>query len=50
MDELPEEVLREIRAHVAAARLEWELFLRDQEEQRLSALIDDIARRDACEE
>jgi hypothetical protein len=35
---------------VAAARLEWELFLRDEEEQRLSALFDDIARRDACDE
>lgn len=51
MDDVPDEVMRMIREHVAAARLEWELWLRDEEEQRLwKALRDDASRREARDE
>jgi hypothetical protein len=51
MNDLPDDVMREIREHVAAARVEWELWLRDREEQRLRRILfDDSARRDACDE
>jgi hypothetical protein len=51
MDELPDDVLLEIREHVIAGRLEWELWLRDREEQRLrSAVREHAARLDACDE
>jgi hypothetical protein len=38
---LPDDVMREIREHVAAARVEWELWLRDREEQRLRRTVFD---------
>jgi hypothetical protein len=50
MDEQLEELLREIREHMAAAWLEWERFGRDQEEQRLRAKFEDIARRGEWQE
>jgi hypothetical protein len=41
----------EIREHVRAARVEWELGLRDRELQRLwRALFDDSLRWDAGDE
>jgi hypothetical protein len=51
MDELPDEVLREIQEHVLVGRLGWELWLRDREDQRLmNALHNHVGRRDAGEE
>jgi hypothetical protein len=35
MNDLPDDVMREIREHIAAACIEWELWMRDREEQRL---------------
>jgi hypothetical protein len=50
MDELPDEVSREIQEHVLAGRLEWELWLRDRGDQRLmNALRNHMVRRDAGE-
>jgi hypothetical protein len=51
MNDLPDDVMREIREHVAAAWIEWELWLRDREEQRLRRILfDDSTPRDACDE
>ena len=51
MDDLPKDVLGEIRKHVVAGQLEWELWRREQEDQRLmNALHDDAARGDTREE
>jgi hypothetical protein len=51
MDDLPDDVMREIREHVAAARVEWELWFRDLEERQLrKTLFDGSALLDPCDE
>jgi hypothetical protein len=46
MDELPDEVMAEIREHVRAGRREWEDSLRELEEQRLlKAVLNVVSER-----
>jgi hypothetical protein len=45
MDDLPAEVLHQIREHVAAARAEWGVWQRDLEEQRLTGAVRDNTPR-----
>ena len=39
MDDLPDELVREIREHIAPPRAEWEMWLGDREERRLWSVL-----------